>query len=210
MGLLDVDKKLDAKMAGLAEGDDEDAGFEGFEALRPDEDASPEEEYQNTMAQQKLLEILSSDEGLPKIANVLHQDRRGLMEVIPDLLEPILLKIKADVEAETGEPMSSAVFFGQGGLFEAGVDELFELAQTLGIPGSDDPDQYSGALINLAGVKAGKHVLNSNDKGSMEEAINLGQDLVAEGEGHPGDMESAAKKIKKRELSGSIEKGLLV
>lgn len=206
MGMLSSEREQ--QMAELTADGPED--FEEFEALRADEQATPEEEVQMAEAATKLVKIMADDSMLPRLATALHKDRRGLMEVVPDILEPVLLKIYGELQAEApkDQPVSSAIFFGEGGLLQMGVEEMFGLAQELQIPGADDPDQISGALIGIY-KKTGEHVLRSKDGESMREVISLGTDMVAEGEGMPGDIKGAIQKLKKSQVSEGVEKGLL-
>jgi len=150
-----------------------------FETLTPDEEASPEEEEAMALAMHKFMSDMYSEETMPKVANVLHQDKRPLYEVIPDMLQPMLLAAKGEIEEITDEPAPASIFFSEGGMLQTGVSLLFEMAQTLAIPGADDPDQFSAALMNIY-KKAGEHILETGDKEAMAEALEMGGSLVAE------------------------------
>ncbi len=182
-----------------------------LEPIAPDLEADPEEEVALGIGLHKLMSDLYGDETLPKFANVFHKDERPLMEVIPDLLEPMLLSAKSTIEEQTDQPAPSSVFFAEEGLMQQGVTMLMDLAQQLGIPGSDDPDQYSAALMGIH-KKAGEHILEQGDEEAVGEALEMGGQLVARGYGQPGLDEAQAhlqKGMKKRPLDGAVERGLL-
>lgn len=184
----------DSQMADLAYPDEDDGNFE---SLTPDEPASPQEEAAMAIGTHKLMDDLYSDEGLPKFANVFHQDQRELFEVIPELAYPMLLAAKQEIEEQMDEAAPSSVFFAQGGLLEQNVDRLFELAQQLNIPGSQDPDQYAAAMMATY-KKAAEYIMETNDEQSMREAAELGGEMVAEKEAGTLDLDEAQKVLQKR------------
>lgn len=199
--------KIDeSKIADLTEG----YGGE-FGPITPDEPASKEEEIALGIGMHTMMEKLADEKFIPKVANLLHQDQRPLMQVIPELLKPMLLAIKSEVEKETGEPAPASIFFAEGGLMQEGVDRLFEFAQALDIPGSDDPDMYSAALMNIHKM-AGEHVLETGDEAAISEALELGGDMVAASYGAK-DLDDAQnilnKQMRKKGVSDSVEQGLL-
>jgi hypothetical protein len=180
------------EMASLTEGYGQQ-----FQTLTPDEDASQEEEEALAIGLSHIMENLYSDEGLPKFANVLHQDQRELWQAIPDLLEPALHAAKDEIEEVTDEPAPGSVFFAEGGLLQEGVSRMFELAQQLGLPGADDPDQYSAALANTY-KKAGEYIMAEGNEDTIQEVLSLGGDLVAESEVGVADQDEAQKVLSKR------------
>lgn len=180
-------------------------------SIGADEPASPEEETAMGIALHKMMEDLYSDDTLPKFANVFHKDERPLYEVVPDILQPMLLSAKQEVETETEEPAPSSIFFAEEGLLKLGVEMLFDLAQQLDIPGSQDPEMLAAALINTYKL-AGEHILDSGDEDAKAEAAELGGQLVANSYG-TDDLDQAQKlingQIKKNDVSAGVERGLL-
>jgi hypothetical protein len=183
------------EMSGLTE------GYGGqFQSLTPDEEASPEEEEAMSVGMHHMMDNLYSDEGLPKFANVMHQDQRELFLVISDILVPMLQAARQEIEEITDEPAPASVFFSEGGLLQSGVMMLFDLAQQLQLPGAQEPDQFAAALQKTY-INVGKHLQETGDEEAMQEAIALGGDLVAEGEVGEPDLDKAQKL-----LSGRLKK----
>lgn len=196
----------EAQIADLTEG----YGGE-FGPVTPDEPASREEEVALGIGLHTMMEKLADEKFIPKVANLFHQDQRPLMQVIPDLLEPMLLSVKNEVEKQTGEPAPASIFFAEGALIQEGIDRLFEFAQALDIPGSDDPDMYSASLMNMH-KKAGEYILESGDEGAISEALELGGDMVAASYG-ASDLDDAQvmlnKQMRKKGVPDAVEQGLL-
>lgn len=198
-GLLGNDNL--AAMDELAE-----SGDARFEALTPDEEASPEEEAALAIGLVKIREDIFG-ETLPQMANVYHQDERELYEVIADMAQAQLIAAKDEIEQETDEAAPASVFFSEGGLLEQCVDANFKLCQQLNIPGSQDPDQYAAAMMNTY-KKAGEYIMEVGDEDAIKEATELGGMMVAEKEVGTTDLDEAQnilqKRLKKQKLPEEI------
>lgn len=200
MSMLQSPLQSEEQMAGLTE--DYANHFAPATNEVEGEDASPDEEAAMGIGLHKMMEDLYSDETMPKFANVFHQDRRPLMEVIPDILQPMLLAAKNEIEEATDEEAPSSVFFSEDGLMHQGVNMLFDMAQALAIPGSDDPDQFAAALMNIY-KKAGEYILEKGDEDARREALELGGEMVARAEGTE-DLDEAAVILQKRMKKGGL------
>lgn len=196
-----LDYNNTAAMDELAE-----SGDDQFEALTPDEEASPEEEAALAIGLVKIREDIFGDT-LPKIANVYHQDERELYEVIADMAMVQLKAAKDEIEEQTDQEAPASVFFSEGGLLQQCVEANFKLCQQLNIPGSQDPDQYAGAMMNTY-TQVGKYLLEVGDEGAIKEATELGGQMVAEKEVGTTDLDEAQavlqKRLKKQKLPEEI------
>lgn len=153
-----------------------------FDPLNPDIPATGEEEGMYAAAVDSFMNYLYSEEGTAKVSQALQQDKRPLHQVVPDILEPILLKTKADIEKAGGEPVPASVYVAEDGMFQTGVEALFDLASQLSIPGAEDKEEFAASLIGMF-KKFGEHVLNNKDTDSIREGVTLGAELLATGEG---------------------------
>lgn len=83
----------------------------------------------------------------------------------------ILLAIKQQYERDGGK-LPEAVLFGEGGAIHTAVDEIIQLAQAAGIQGSDDPNQYSAAMMEVMRL-TGEYIETTGDDNSVAEAQEL-------------------------------------
>lgn len=149
----------------------------GFPELAPSEAASPEEEGFMGAGLDMLMSFMYSEKGMASVAQALQQDDRPLYEKLPEVAMPMLLKVRGDLEEAFDAPVPSSIFFAEGGLMQSAVQMLLEVASSMGLPGADDPDQASGAVINLY-KKAGEYMLESNDPESLDEVMRLGSEMA--------------------------------
>lgn len=178
-----------------------------FAHATADEAASPEEERALGAVMDIVRSMVYSEEGMAKVANVLQQDKRPLLQKIPDILGPILLRAKSQVEEASGEPVPGSVFFGEGGAMEQSIDVMFELADQLKLPGASDPDQFSGAMMGLY-KKAGEHILETGDTDSRKEAAKLAAQMaLTQPDGNMQDPDEFMRK-NQDSLSGEIREAL--
>lgn len=105
---------------------------------------------------------------------------------------------------EMGEnTLPPAVLFGNGGAVHSTVDEIFQLAQAAGIPGSEDQDQYTAAIMEVMRL-AGEYIETSGDDSSVGEAQELLIDV--EQTGYQGqDIPNPGEEDK---LRGTIQRSL--
>lgn len=146
-----------------------------FNAFRGSEAAAPEEDAQMNEYLADAMEFIYSKKGMAVIMRGLNDEGRELYETVPQISKLILEKTLGGMKA--AKKVDSQYFFGEGGLLQQVPQMLFEIAQKLGIPGSDDPDQMSAAL--MATYKAaGEHVLESGDEESIIQAQSLGAEAL--------------------------------
>jgi len=170
------------------------------------EDASGEEEQELLKAMVDLREWMYSEAGMAAIANAFNQDRRELFEVISDVGKMALEKVHGKMPN-----VSPAVWFGENGLIQQAPAMLFEIAEQMGIPGTDDPDQLAAATMGL--YKAvGEHILEMGDEEAKQEVLKYGAETLMTGEGGeqltPEKVGGAAPEPKMNKMSADI-KGLL-
>jgi hypothetical protein len=145
-----------------------------FNAVKGSEPASPQQDRQMAGHLADALEFIYSDKGLPAITRGLKSDL-PLYESVPKLTKVILEKTLANMKEANA--VDSAIFFGEGGLLQQIPQELFGLAQTLGVQGADDQDQISAALMGTYKM-AGEHLLEQGDEESLIEAQALGAEML--------------------------------
>lgn len=80
-----------------------------------------------------------------------------------------------------GNPPKSNVIFGKNGLLDSTVSAAFEVAQTLGLPGSNDPKQYAAAMANAHRL-VGQYIEEINDTQAMKEVEDLAVNVLSRGE----------------------------
>lgn len=114
----------------------------------------------------------------------------------------ILLATKQKFE-QGGTELPSAVLFGEGGAIHTTVDELFQLAQAAGIPGSEDQDQYSASIMEVMRL-AGDHIETTGDDASVGEAQELLIDIEETGPQGQAIPESGDEES----LKGTIQRSL--
>jgi len=149
-----------------------------FSPVNPEEPATAEEEGDLAAMYDLFHSYLYSEEGMAKVSQVLQNDKREIGLVVPDILAPMLLKTKLDLEKQKGRPVDTSVFVAEDGMFTLGTESIFDLAQQLAIPGAENKDQFAAALIGMW-AKMGEHIENSNDEESIREAKKLGVDMLA-------------------------------
>lgn len=198
-----IDPMLEEMEVGLAD--------PSFAPLQGAEPASPEEEKALSEALASVMEYAYSEQGMAKIVQVFQQDDRQLFEVVPDVGAMLLQKAAGELAGAEGD-VPSTVFFGEGGLLQQVPPLLFEIAEQLGVPGAEDPDQLSAATIGLY-KKAGEYILQKGDEQAREEAISMGKEAVLANEDgsvqDPKKFAERAMKEDKRSLDADIKKGLL-
>lgn len=114
----------------------------------------------------------------------------------------ILLATKQKFE-EGGTKVPSATLFGEGGAIHTTIDELFQVARAAGVPGSDDEDQYSAAMMEVMRL-AGEYIENVGD----DESIGETQELLIDSE-EPGANDILAETSEDEEsLRDSIQRSL--
>jgi hypothetical protein len=170
------------------------------------EDASPEEEKQLLQATVKLRNWLYSEAGMAAVANVFNQDSRELFEIIPEVGKLALERVHG--EMPNADP---SIWFGENGLIQQTPPMLFEIAEQMGVPGTDNQDQLAAATMGL--YKAvGEHILEMGDEEARKEAVRFGTETLMTGE--DGEMSTPEKIGGKKEgpkmnkMSADI-KGLL-
>ena len=188
------------------------AGLEDpqIQQLTGTEDASPEEEQQLGEALVTAKEFMYSEKGLAAIANVFQQDDRQLWQTIPEVGTMILEKVHGEMPGADG-----SIFFGENGLLQQMPVLLFEIAEQLGVPGYDDPDQLAAATMGLY-KSVGEYLTERGDEDAMREAQRLGQEvLLTQDDGSmmaPVKMGEKMAKIDEpqmKQVAGSVKQGLL-
>ena len=114
----------------------------------------------------------------------------------------ILLATKAKFE-EGGTKVPPATLFGEGGAIHTTIDELFQLAQAAGIPGANEQDQYSAAMMEVMRL-AGDHIETTGDDASVAEAQELLIDVERTGPNGSGLPEEGEEDV----LRGTIQRSL--
>lgn len=199
-GLLDpISPELEPLEEGLAD--------PSFSPLQGSEEAGPEEEQALGEALAAAMDFAYSEEGMAKIVQVFQQDDRPLFESVADIGAMLVQKALTEIPAQDKDT-KSAIVFGEGGLLQQVPPLLFEIAEQIGRPGAEDPDQLSAAVINLY-KKAGEHVLESGDEQAKQEVQELGQEVALAGEDDPQKFAKRVAKEEENDLSSSIKKGLL-
>jgi hypothetical protein len=83
----------------------------------------------------------------------------------------ILKKEKASLE-RGGRKADPAVFFAETGAVPLVLDMVWDVAKQVNVPGSDDPDQYAGAMINIMRL-AGIQTAERGDEAEISAAEEL-------------------------------------
>ena len=113
----------------------------------------------------------------------------------------ILLATKQKFEAG-GEKVPPAALFGEGGAIHTTIDEIFQLAQAAGMPGSEDQDHYNAAMMEVMRL-AGDHIEKTNDDASVGEAQELLIDIET-ADGQAGGYQPVEEDV----LAGTIQRSL--
>jgi len=163
---------------------------------------NPDTDFQNRISMQPEMGPLTANEEpteeeamamqdiSAEVIKVIHGDNNsavlGVMSNTPELYQgvaqaafQILLSSKQKYESG-GQKVPPAALFGEGAAIHTAVDELFQLAQAAGLPGSEEQDQYSAAIMDVM-RQAGEHIEKSGDDTSIAEAQELLIDIEATG-----------------------------
>lgn len=180
-------------------------------AMQGTEAASPEEEQALQKALGIIAEHLYSEEGMAKVMRVIDREDQELYETVPQIAEAFIKKAMQEMRRGE-EEIPSSIYFGEGGLLQMVPVMLFEMAEQMGRPGAEDPDQLSAAVMNMHKI-AGEHILKGGEESAQREARLLGEETVlTNDEGELEDTEVFAKKVNKsgkEDLQASIKQGLL-
>lgn len=146
-----------------------------FGPLNADEEPSPEESEAFQRINNRLLEFIHG----PKSDAVVRmmQNSPELYKGVGQAAYQILLSAKQQ-EEKGGKELPPAALWGEGAGIHTAVDELFQLAQAAGIPGSQEQDQYSAAMFEVYRL-AGEHIEQGNDDNAVKEAQELMIDVEA-------------------------------
>jgi hypothetical protein len=101
-----------------------------------------------------------------------------------------------------GVKVPPATLFGEGGAIHTTVDEIIQLMRAAGVPGAEDPDQYSASMMEVMRL-AGEHIEKTNDDESVSEAQELLIDI--ESTGQPGVVPESEDEGR---LKGAIQRSL--
>lgn len=141
------------------------------------EEASDAEEGQLKEAMIIAQEWLYSEEGMAAAANVLQDESQELWQSIPEIGTMLLEKVHTDMPPDT----DPSIYFGENGLIQQVPAMLFEVAEELGVPGSDNPDVLAAATIGLY-KSVGEYLNERGDKDAREQALMLGQETLLTGD----------------------------
>jgi hypothetical protein len=184
--------------AGLEEGLPLDVSPQ-LQPLVADQEATELEEDIMGAATIDMMDWLYSDQGLQAVVNMLKQDSRELFEKVPDVVVPLLEKVR------NGNPdADSATFFGENGLIQMAIDEVLGIAEQEQIPGSMDEEQKQAVVINTY-RKIGEVL--EQDESSKEGAKELGDEMLRTKD--DGSLMSEEKLTKAGMLGNEIRRGLL-
>jgi hypothetical protein len=170
-----------------------DAGFGDpmFSHITPDEPATQEEEMVRGVALEEVGRVLAEEGGAQDVMNMIEaRSDEDLFKVLPEIAAPILMKAYS-VAKQAGEADEAAtVVFGENGLIQEVVGQLFELAETVGHPGAADQDQYAATLIAVYN-KAGEHIDQTGDTAAREQVAELATRMAATNpDGTMNDLDS--------------------
>lgn len=174
-----VQKKKGPSEAGY---DDMLAMDPGYQQLSADEDPTPEQEAQFEQVYDEFLHLIEEG-GRADVVKIIENSQQ-LYDGVSTAAFYLLKAAKLEVENRIG-PIDPAVFFGEGGMIHSAVDTVFEMAQTAGIRGSDDEQQYTAAQFDMM-KKVGEYIQSAQEDGSVEEAQDLLIDI--EMSGQPRDV----------------------
>lgn len=143
--------------------------------LNADEEPTAEEmdAYEDISAE--VIKFINGDNNAAVLAAV--SNTPELYQGISQAAFQILLATKQKYE-QGGQKVPPAALFGEGGAIHTAVDELFQMASAAGVPGADDQDQYSAAMMNVM-VLAGDYIEKASDDTSIAEAQDLLIDVEA-------------------------------
>lgn len=173
-----------------------------FGPLTADQEPTPEEQDARDDAVAEMMTFMYGDNsdsvlGVMSNARELYQ---GVGQAAYHILNATKTKFeKGDVQ------LPSAAIFGEGGMIHSAVEELMQLAQAAGLPGSDDQDQYHAAMFETYRL-VGEHIQSSGEDGSIAEA----QELLIDVETAGGNMSTAPglNPGQEEDLQGAIERSL--
>lgn len=166
----------------------------GMQVLTANEEPDEEEKFHYDAMYADFMDELYDNQ--TRNAENMLGNSRELFDGVADVAFTILKAVYQRHDQREG-PVPQSVVFGEGGIVHTAVDEVFRYAQALGMPGSDDQDQYVAAQINIM-KKVGEYVNNKSDDGAVEEA----QDLLVDVEmaGGPYDRDPEVSGEDRREL----------
>lgn len=158
-------------------------------------------------------EIDALDDINAEVLNFIHGDNQSsvlasisngqeLYQGIGSAAFQIMLATKSKFE-QGGEPIPPASLFGEGGAIHTTVDELFQLAQAAGVPGADDQDQYSAAMMETM-RQVGEYIEQTGDDASVAETQELLIDIEQTGGQGVGEPELGEEDA----LRGTIQRSL--
>lgn len=186
-------KGFDIDEAGL------DTGFTDplFNQLQADTEASPQEEAALQEGLLSFMETLYDKETIVNVASILEEEGE-LYDKVPRIIVPMLQKVKAEVK---NAPPS--IFFGENGLIQLAVPLIWEIAENERIPGYQDPDQISGAMINLYRM-VGEHLDKSGDKLARSQAQDMAISMALTNP--DGSMADPDSMIEENPLTDAVKK----
>lgn len=88
----------------------------------------------------------------------------------------ILRGVWGEFQRKEGEEVTPAILFGEGGMINTAVDEVFSIAKANKLPGSDDINQYAAAQMDMM-RRVGEYIQQRQDDGAVEEAQDLMTDI---------------------------------
>lgn len=171
--------------------------------LTADEQPTAEEMDALDDINSEVIKFIHGDNRNPVMGMI--SNARELYQGISQAAFQILLATKQKYEAG-GQKVPPAALFGEGAAIHTAVDELFQIAQAAQLPGSDDQDQYSAAMMNIMRL-AGEHIEKSNDDDSVAEAQELLIDVETAG-GMPGAGPATYTEEDNEQLTGAIQRSL--
>jgi hypothetical protein len=212
-------KDPDKKMAGMLDvpGEYDDLAIPDDPMIQPlvaTDAASPLEERQLAKVVEgsggwlfgdgfsKAIQVLKGQTSAPEGAN------RELYEPVSRVVFEVLKAQKQSLE-QSGEKAESSVFFSEDGAVPLVTEMVWDLAQQLDLPGSDDRDQYAASVINVMKM-AGEHVLEAGDEEAIAEATNVQSQMVSAGLESDYQMQTQATGVpQKKPLAQGIDNALL-
>lgn len=144
-----------------------------FNAVTPDIPATASEEEQMEAVTTDALDFVYG-EGTEDVIRMMQSMEP--FEAAATLAFEILRREKTELEA-SGERVEPAVFLSPDGAVAPLIGAIFEVAASAGIPGADDPDQQSGAIMNTY-AKMGEYIEESGDEVAMNEAGELAAEMA--------------------------------
>ena len=125
-----------------------------------------------------------------------------------------ILKREKDRIIEGGEKPEPSVFFAETGAVPVVVDALWDLSRQLQLPGSEDQDQYAGAIINVLKL-TGEYIAEQGDDDAISEAEDLATTMALTRE--DGSMveelgvgpKVETRQLEQRQLAAGISTALL-